>query len=235
MPRIGFTYDLTDQLSVYSNISKSFKPNSGADRNNQGFKPEEGISYEIGSKYSILDNKLSFDTALYYVKKKNVLTLDPLDSTKSVAAGEVISKGLDLSLVGRLTPQWKIIGNYAYADAAVSKDNALVKGTRLANIPQNAFNLLSIYEFKSGKLNGLGLGLNQHYVGSRKGQTVNSTYTMASYATTDFISYYDYSSDIRFSFDIKNIFNKDYDESAFNRYVYPGEPRTAKIGVTYSF
>lgn len=58
MPRIGFTYDLTDQLSVYSNISKSFKPNSGADRNNQGFKPEEGISYEIGSKYSILDNKL---------------------------------------------------------------------------------------------------------------------------------------------------------------------------------
>lgn len=235
MPRIGFTYDLTDQLSVYSNISKSFKPNSGADRNNQGFKPEEGISYEIGSKYSILDNKLSFDTALYYVKKKNVLTLDPLDSTKSVAAGEVISKGLDLSLVGRLTPQWKIIGNYAYADAAVSKDNTLVKGTRLANIPQNAFNLLSIYEFKSGKLNGLGLGLNQHYVGSRKGQTANSTYTMASYATTDFISYYDYSSDIRFSFDIKNIFNKDYDESAFNRYVYPGEPRTAKIGVTYSF
>ncbi|MCG2573340.1 TonB-dependent receptor [Acinetobacter sp. ME22] len=235
MPRIGFTYDLTDQLSVYSNISKSFKPNSGADRNNQGFKPEEGISYEIGSKYSILDNKLSFDTALYYVKKKNVLTLDPLDSTKSVAAGEVTSKGLDLSLVGRLTPQWKIIGNYAYTDAAVSKDNTLVKGTRLANIPQNAFNLLSVYEFKSGKLNGLGLGLNQHYVGSRKGQTANSTYTMASYATTDFISYYDYSADIRFSFDIKNIFNKDYDESAFNRYVYPGEPRTAKIGVTYSF
>jgi iron complex outermembrane receptor protein len=52
MPRIGFTYDLTDQLSVYSNISKSFKPNSGADRNNQGFKPEEGI---LRDRFKIFD------------------------------------------------------------------------------------------------------------------------------------------------------------------------------------
>ncbi len=58
IPRVGLTYDLTDQLTVYSNISKSFKPNSGADRNNQGFDPEEGISYEIGSKYALLDNQI---------------------------------------------------------------------------------------------------------------------------------------------------------------------------------
>lgn len=40
---------------------------------------------------------------MYYVKKENVLTLDPLDSTKSIAAGEVTSKGIDLSLVGNIT------------------------------------------------------------------------------------------------------------------------------------
>ncbi|ENU30831.1 hypothetical protein F991_01345 [Acinetobacter sp. CIP-A165] len=235
IPRIGFTYDLTDQFTLYSNISKSFKPNAGADRNNQGFNPEEGISYEIGSKYALLDHKLSFENAIYYVKKENVLTLDPVDSTKSVAAGEVTSKGFDLSLVGNLTPEWKIIGNYAYTDAAVSKDNSLTKGTRLANIPKDSFNLLSIYEFQSDALNGLGLGLNQRYIASRKGQTANNTYSMGSYATTDFISYYNLSSDIRFSFDIKNIFNKKYDDSAFNRYVYPGQPRTVKLGMTYSF
>ncbi|WP_171458303.1 TonB-dependent siderophore receptor [Acinetobacter sp. ANC 4910] len=235
IPRIGLTYDLTDQFTLYSNISKSFKPNSGADRNNQGFDPEEGISYEIGSKYALLDNQLSLDTAIYYTKKENVLTLDPLDSTKSVAAGEVTSKGVDLSLVGNITPAWKIIGNYSYVDAAVSKDNTLAKGTRLANIPQDSFNLLGIYEFKSGALNGLGLGINQRYVGSRKGQTANSTYDMSSYATTDLISYYDWNKDVRLSFDIKNIFNKEYDDSAFNRYIYPGQPRTAKLGITYNF
>lgn len=235
IPRIGLTYDLTNQLTVYSNISKSFKPNSGADRNNQGFDPEEGMSYEIGSKYALLDNQLSFDTAIYYVNKENVLTLDPLDSTKRIATGKVTSKGIDLSLVGNITPSWKVISNYSYVDAAVSKDNTLEKGTHLVNIPKNSFNLLSIYEFKSGTLNGLGIGLNQRYVGSRKGQTSNSTYVMGSYSTTDFISYYEWNKDIRLSFDIKNLFNKAYDDSAFNRYVYPGQPRTAKLGIMYSF
>ncbi|MEK5772358.1 TonB-dependent receptor, partial [Acinetobacter variabilis] len=112
----------SDDLSLYGNAAKSFKPNTGASRNGEGFDPEEGISYEIGSKYALLDNQLSFDTAMYYVKKENVLTLDPLDSTKSIAAGEVTSKGIDLSLVGNITPAWKIIGNYSYVDAAVSKD-----------------------------------------------------------------------------------------------------------------
>lgn len=233
IPRVGLTYDLTDQFTIYSNISKSFKPNAAAG-NNQGFDPEEGISYEIGSKYALLDNQLSFDTAIYYVKKENVLTLDPLDSTKSIAAGEVTSKGLDLSLVGNITPEWKIMGNYAYVDAVVSKDNTL-KGTRLANIPQDSFNLLSVYEFKSGIFNGLGLGINQRYVGSRKGQTAKNTYNMGSYATMDLISYYDWNKDVRLSFNIKNIFNEEYDDSAFNRYVYPGQPRTAKFGVSYSF
>lgn len=235
IPRVGLTYDLTNQWTMYSNISKSFKPNSGADRNNQGFDPEEGMSYEIGSKYAFWDDQLSFDTAIYYVKKENVLTLDPLDSTKSIAAGEVSSKGVDLSLVGNITPAWKVIANYSYVDAAVSKDNNLEKGTRLANIPQDSFNILSMYEFQSGALNGLGLGLNQRYIGSRKGQTSNSTYDLGSYATTDLISYYNVNNDLRLSFDIKNIFNKEYDDSAFNRYVYPGQPRTAKLGVTYSF
>ena len=235
IPRIGLTYDLTDQWAVYTNISKSFKPNTGSDRNNNGFNPEEGVSYEIGSKYTLLDNQLSFDSAIYYVKKENVLTLDPLDSTKSIAAGKVTSKGLDLSLIGNITPSWKIIANYSYVDATVREDNTLEKGTRLANIPKNSFNLLSIYEFKSGIFNGIGLGLNQRYIGSRKGQTANSTYDMGSYATTDFVSYYNWNKDIRLTFDIKNIFNEKYDDSAFNRYVYPGQTRTAKLGVTYSF
>ncbi|MFT4020678.1 MAG: TonB-dependent receptor, partial [Acinetobacter sp.] len=235
IPRVGLTYDVTDRFTIYSNISKSFKPNSGADRNNQGFDPEEGISYEIGSKYALLDRQLSFDTALYYVKKENVLTVDPLDSTKSIATGEVTSKGIDLSLVGNITPALKVIGNFSYVDAAVSKDNSLAKGTRLANIPKHSFNILGVYEIQSGILNGLALGINQRYVGSRNGQTANSTYKMSGYATTDLISSYQVNKDIRLSFDIKNIFNKDYDDSAFNRYVYPGQPRTVRLGVTYSF
>ena len=40
-PRLGLMYDLTDTLAVYANTARSFKPNSGASRQGQGFDPKK--------------------------------------------------------------------------------------------------------------------------------------------------------------------------------------------------
>ncbi|WP_064194011.1 TonB-dependent siderophore receptor, partial [Acinetobacter baumannii] len=178
IPRLGLVYKASDDLSLYGNAAKSFKPNTGASRNGEGFDPEEGTAYELGFKWQALDNMLSIDSAIFYANKENVLTLDPVDSAYKVAAGEVRSRGIELNIAGQITPAWKIIGGYAYTDAEVTKDNTLQKGTALANIPKNSFNLLNIYEFQDGPLQGLGLGINQKYIDKRAGQTANSTYTM---------------------------------------------------------
>lgn len=161
IPRLGLVYKASDDLSLYGNAAKSFKPNTGASRNGEGFDPEEGTAYELGFKWQALDNMLSIDSAIFYANKENVLTLDPVDSAYKVAAGEVRSRGIELNIAGQITPAWKIIGGYAYTDAEVTKDNTLQKGTALANIPKNSFNLLNIYEFQDGPLQGLGLGINQ--------------------------------------------------------------------------
>ena len=152
-----------------------------------------------------------------------------------MAAGEVESKGFELNLTGNITPQWKAIANYTYADTEVVKDNTLLKGTRLANIPKNTFNLFSVYEFDSGTLNGLGLGMNQRYISDRRGQTANTTYNMKGYAVTDLIAYYNVSKALRLNANVKNIFNKKYDDSAFNAYIYPGQTRLLQVGLTYQF
>ncbi|WP_144968237.1 TonB-dependent receptor domain-containing protein, partial [Pseudomonas sp. DE0010] len=92
---------------------------------------------------------------------------------------------------GDLTPNWRILGGYAFTDAEVTKDNTLARGTRLTNIPRNAVNLLNVYEFHDGVLRGLGLGANLKYVGEREGQkTAVSDYTMDSYTVTDLLSFY---------------------------------------------
>ncbi|EMA3836814.1 TonB-dependent siderophore receptor, partial [Acinetobacter baumannii] len=142
IPRLGLVYKASDDLSLYGNAAKSFKPNTGASRNGEGFDPEEGTAYELGFKWQALDNMLSIDSAIFYANKENVLTLDPVDSAYKVAAGEVRSRGIELNIAGQITPAWKIIGGYAYTDAEVTKDNTLQKGTALANIPKNSFNLL---------------------------------------------------------------------------------------------
>ncbi|MDX8164775.1 TonB-dependent receptor [Acinetobacter pittii] len=235
IPRLGLVFKARDDLSIYSNAAKSFKPNTGASRNGEGFDPEEGMAYELGFKWQALDNMLSVDSAIFYAKKENVLTLDPVDSAYKVAAGKVRSQGIELNVAGQITPAWKIIGGYAYTDAEVTKDNTLQKGIALANIPKNSFNLLNIYEFQDGPLQGLGLGINQKYIDKRAGQTANSTYTMKGYAVTDLVSYYQATPKLRINLDLKNLFDKVYDESAFNLYAYPGESRTVQLGMSYTF
>ncbi|TPS28861.1 TonB-dependent receptor, partial [Acinetobacter baumannii] len=204
IPRLGLVYKASDDLSLYGNAAKSFKPNTGASRNGEGFDPEEGTAYELGFKWQALDNMLSIDSAIFYANKENVLTLDPVDSAYKVAAGEVRSRGIELNIAGQITPAWKIIGGYAYTDAEVTKDNTLQKGTALANIPKNSFNLLNIYEFQDGPLQGLGLGINQKYIDKRAGQTANSTYIMKGYAVTDLVSYYQATPKLRLNLDVKN-------------------------------
>ena len=234
-PRFGLMYDLTDTVAVYANTARSFKPNTGTPAGGGGFDPEKGKSYEVGVKWEALERQLSVDAALYHIVKENVLTLDPANPANNLAAGEVRSRGLDLNVTGNITPAWKVIGGYAYVDAEVPKDNRLATGTRLANIPRNSFSLINTYEFQDGFAKGLGLGFGVKYVDDRKGQTENVTYTMDRYSVVDLLSYYKVNEHVRLNLDVKNLFNKGYDEAAWNNYVYPGAPRTVQAGVAYTF
>jgi iron complex outermembrane receptor protein len=234
-PRIGATYDLTETLAVYADAARSFKPNTGASRQGGGFAPEKGKSYEIGIKWEALDQQLSVDAAIYQIEKRNVLTTDPVDSTFSVAAGEVRSRGFDVNVAGNLTPEWRVIGGYAYVDAEVTKDNMLRSGTRLLNIPKNSFSLLNMYEFQDGTLKGLGLGSGFKYVDERAGQTANTAFSMGSYTVVDLLSFYKINDKVRLNLDLKNLFDRDYEEGAFgNVYAYPGAPRTVQVGISYT-
>ena len=236
-PRLGLIYDLTDTVAVYASTARSFKPNSGASLQGQGFDPEKGKSYELGVKWEALDRQLSVDAAIYHIVKENVLANDPQDPTGTykVAAGEVRSRGLDITVAGNITPEWRMIGGYAYVDAEVTKDTSLPTGTRLANIPRNSFSLLNTYEFQDGLAKGLGLGMGVKYVDDRAGQTAATTYTMAQYTVVDLLAFYQVNEHVRLNLDLKNLFNKEYDEGSFNSYVYPGAPRTVQAGVSYTF
>ena len=234
-PRIGAIYDLTEALAVYANASRSFKPNRGADRSSQAFDPEEGIAYETGVKYELPEHNLSVTAALFHITKENVLTADPLDSNFQIAAGEVRSRGFDLSLAGNITPQWRVIGGYAYVDAEVTESNStsMPVGSRLANVPEHSFNLLDTYEFDNGALDGLGLGVGVKYVSSRKGSTTNTAFDMGAYTVVDLLAYYPLTDRIRLNLNLDNVFDEEYDERAWgNIWAYPGAPRTLQAGIS---
>ncbi|ESR01306.1 hypothetical protein F753_01195 [Stutzerimonas chloritidismutans AW-1] len=236
-PRFGLIYDLTEELAVYANTSRSFKPNRGADRSSQAFDPEKGIAHEVGIKYELPEHDLSVTAALFHITKKNVLTDDPANTgvqSFKVAAGEARSRGFDISVAGNITPQWRVIGGYAYVDAEVTESSSvsMPTGTRLANVPRHSFNLLDTYEFAEGPLAGLGVGMGVKYVGDRKGGATSTAFDMDAYTTVDLLAYYPLTERVRLNLNLNNLFDEEYEERAWgNIWAYPGAPRTLQAGI----
>ncbi|MHC2107224.1 TonB-dependent siderophore receptor [Methylobacterium sp. CM6246] len=235
-PRFGLTYDLTEEVSIYGSYGRSFLPNTGTDRSGRPFAFQQGEGYEFGTKVSLLDGQLSATAAVFDIRRTNVLTADPVDPNFSVAAGEVRSRGFDLTVAGYLAPGWRVIGTYTHADAAVSRDNTLPVGTRIANIPADTFAVQSVYEFQGGALRGLGLGGGLSYVGQRVAGTALSTFRLPDYTVVNLISYYWITPQVRVYLNVDNLLDTSYYDRAFqNRYATPGTPRTIMGGVAARF
>ena len=235
-PRFGLVYDLTDAIALYGNYGRSFRPNTGTDRSGNPFAFEQGEGYEAGAKISLLDGSLSATAAVFDIRRTNVLTVDPGDSNFSVAAGEVRSRGFDLTVAGYLTPGWRVFGTYTHADAAVTRDNTLAVGTRIANIPADSVALQSVYEFQNADLRGLGLGGGMTYVSQRVAGTALSTFRLPEYTIFNLISYYWITPQVRVYLNVDNLFDAHYFDRAWqNRYATPGTPRIIMGGVAARF
>lgn len=107
-----------------------------------------------------------------------------------------------------------MIGGYAYVDAEVTESTTttIPVGSRLANVPRHSFNLLDTYEFDSGALAGLGLGVGLKYVSERQGQASNSTFDMDGYGLVDLLAYFPLTENVRLNLNLNNVFDKHYEE-----------------------
>lgn len=235
-PRGGLVYQPNRQMSLYVSAGKSFRPNSGIGINNESFPAETSHSYETGVKFDSADGKLSSTLALYSIKKKNVLTLNPLDTNYSLAAGEVGSKGVELDVSGEVARKLQLSLSYAYTDAKILRDNVLAVGGALPNVPKQSANLLLVRELSiDGKRASLGGGVN--YVGARNGDVaITSTFKLPAYTTAKLVSSYSPTSRLRLSLDIDNLFDETYYPSSYQQtWVAAGEERRVTLKAQYKF
>jgi len=237
-PRIGALYQFMPEVAVFANASQSFKPNTGAPRPETGssFDPEEGVGYEAGFKFDLLDSRLGMTIAAFHLTKENVLTADPVDTAYEIAVGEVHSRGIDLQLTGQLTDEVRVIGAYAYVDAEVTKatEGATPSvGSRLLNVPKHSGSLLGVYEFLDGTLQGLELGGGVNYVGDRSGNVADSGFELPGYTSVDLLARYKATQDLTLGVNLNNAFDRTYYERSYsNLWVMPGEPRNLSLSLS---
>lgn len=70
---------------------------------NPNLKPESTVEFELGAEGSFLKNRISYDIAVYHKKTSDLIINLPLDpstgyTVKAINAGDVLNKGIELSL-----------------------------------------------------------------------------------------------------------------------------------------
>jgi iron complex outermembrane receptor protein len=243
-PRLGLSWLPSSQWTFFANSGQSFRPNAGSDSNSQAFEPEKGRSVELGSKWESADRRLSANAAVFQIRKKNVLTADSLNSSYSVAAGEVRSRGAELEFAGQLTPHWRVNSALSYTQVDVLRDNTLAINESLLNVPAVVASAMAMFEdaFANGQRYGLGGGVT--YVGERLGQARTQAekdagtpaFNLPAYTTVRLNAYWRPTKPLRLTLDIDNLFDTTYYTSSYNTlWVAPGAGRSFTLGAQYSF
>ena len=243
-PRVGLSYLPSQNVTLFANLGRSFRPNVGVSAGGSGFDPESGRAYEVGSKWESNDKTIGSTVALYDIRKSNVLTTDPGNAGFSIAAGEVRSRGMDLDVVGQVTRNWRLNASLTLNDASVTKDNTLEVGGRLLNIPRVNGSVLLVYEDGIGDAGRYGVGGGITHTGRRLGEARTqaqanagtAAFELPEYTIAKIVAYWKINRTLRLSLDINNVFDKTYYTNSFQRtWVALGQPRTITVGAQLKF
>jgi len=118
-------YRWTDDISTYAKVSTGFR-SGGSSRNgldfNQAFDKETVISYELGWKTELLDQRLRLNGAIYYMEVDDIILdylPDPVNNPQFVEvfnSGEAEINGVELDVTWAMTENLLVGFNYAYLD-----------------------------------------------------------------------------------------------------------------------
>ncbi len=246
---LGVVYKVRENGMVYAAGGTSFNPAAedltASNRGNEIYlKPEKSISFEIGTKWELFDEKLLVTAALFRTEKTDARSDDPFrgdsnsrsfESRAETLDGEQRVTGLELSAYGQITPQLSIAGGYVYQDSKIVKatgDDAAFIGADLARTPKHSITLWSTYDFSEK----LSLGFGAEYVGEQYNSFRPGSREQAdSYTLVDAMAAYKFNDDFSLQFNANNITDKRYASLLGGGHFVPGPGRYFSLGGIYSF
>lgn len=233
---------MTPDFSLYANAAKTFRPQSSIASYYGNLDPEEGVAYEVGAKFDLLDG-ITANVALYTSDKKNVAysSLDPATGDTVVkTAGLVRASGIEADLAGEITDEMSFIASYGYTHARILEDPDYA-GNEPVNVPHHTGSLYLTYDF--GEIDSRGdslkLGGGVRAVGRRAGINTNAYY-LPGYMVADAFAAYTWKNDrpLTLQLNLKNIFNKTYYTSSIGTTALGnqiGEPFSAVLTASVQF
>ena len=124
IPYAGLVWDFLPQYSAFASYTGIYKAQSNRDLNGDYLDPVDGTSYEIGIKGEHFDRRLNTALTLFDTRQDNIATplfnpdgtpvLRPDGSQAFAATDGVRSRGFELEVAGRVTPDVQLSFGWTY-------------------------------------------------------------------------------------------------------------------------
>ncbi|HEY1129997.1 MAG TPA: TonB-dependent receptor [Roseateles sp.] len=200
---------------------------------NVDIPPESSVNVELGTKWDSADGKLSVRASAFRNTKLHERNTDPLVNLVTLS-GKRHAAGLDVDILGRITPQWEIFGNFTWMPVAkidIGVAGAEGQGTRPSLTPRYSGSLWTAYQVLPSLR--LGVGAN-----ARSGQQPNRNpgFYAPKFITADVMAEYTVVPEqLLFKLYVSNVANKLYADQLYTSFYVPGTGRVTSITGTYKF
>ncbi len=248
--RIGLSYALNADLSVYANLSSSFVPTTGLvyddptnPSSSRAADPTKGLQKEIGIKYQLPGTESLITAAIFDIDQDDGVVFQTVDP--SVFGGlyqvqvpyDLRSRGFEVEGQFNFANDLRLTGSYTYVDMEIKRGATGTVGKQLSATPEHTASLWGFYEPSAGALKGWGFGAGLRYVGESWGDNQN-TFRNKEQFYTDLTVSYDLAQvgldGMGLQLNVKNAFNNT-DQSCSAGYCYRTEGRTATFSLAYRF
>ncbi|SHK03119.1 catecholate siderophore receptor [Rubritalea squalenifaciens DSM 18772] len=230
--RASITYKPTENGSIYFAYGTSSNPSAeslsfGRSDALAGVDPEETETFELGTKWDLLNERLHLSAALFRTNKTNARTRAS-NSDPYELEGDLQVQGVEFGLAGEITDTWSIFAGYTYMDSEIKKDLAGGEGNGLGNTPEHSVSIWNTFDVTDK----LALAGGVRYVGERdngRGRIADD------YITFDAAATYQINDSLSAQLNLLNIADERYVDQVGGGHFIPGPGRSASISLNYSF
>jgi iron complex outermembrane receptor protein len=245
-PRVGVSYSLTEDLSLYYLNDRTFTPQAGSiapqadGTGSTAVKAKTGTLYELGIKKDWFEGKWNTTLSVYHVKRSGVLSANPDNSAYYIQIGKSTAKGIDFDLKGRIVKGLNAVINYAYTDSKITSDlDPKLIGARTPLYVKHIQNTWLTYDLPLASLKGLGISAGYQYQAGRSGRyAVATPYTIPDFFRLDGGIRWS-NQKVRVNMIVNNVLNKNLIGTPWLRnglyYWIPQAPANVRISIGYTF
>ena len=241
--RLALVYKPVPYGSFYAGYGTSYNPtiqgvadgagNEALTAGSVNLPPEEDIAYEIGTKWDVLDQKLSLTAALFRTDKTNARFSDPTSSTTYALDGKDRVQGVEVDAAGNLNERWKLFGGYVYQQSeqlSGTPSSTSSPGNTLPNTPNQSASVWTTYDLPSNFT--LGTGFN--FVDQRWA-LVNNLNSAPGYWIQQVMAGYKINKNVSIQLNVYNLWDSKYIDLVGAHQVVPGPGRTIVFSTSFKF